>query len=290
MAAVRTDDAMNAAWKAADRYIVTPVAAARFILAKMRAAEGVQPRLGGVYMLGSCARAMVGEPFARRHFIIGDFFVVDKGSKVRFDEAMTLKEDYDFTCSHLKAHGSVMRCQLMTLNVKHYANYGGACTNRDSKGESERRNIAILRSKWPGVFRDNPKRQNEVIMKWRKEDNDDNDGSGDGSHVQGAKSAAAKATNVRKVVSAATSRKAVKKPFGGLKPSAKIARGEKTSGSAYLNARIRKAIGKKVGDVVGTLVFKDRDGNQRVYRGTDLKYDIQTKLVSLFSRVPLRVK
>merc|ERR1719221_1668051 len=111
-------------------------------------------------MLGSCARTFSGHAFSRHHFILGDFFVVDGGS-ITFDEQMRLKEDYDFTCSHIKGYGSVMRCNRMTLNVKHYNNGGGACTMR------EKRNIAILQNKWLGVFRLNPKRKNEVIMRWR---------------------------------------------------------------------------------------------------------------------------
>jgi len=109
-AAYRNDDLMNAACHAARRYIVSPVTAARFILAKMRSSEDPKPKLGGVYMLGSCARTFGGPAFSRQHFILGDFFVVDTGSKVNFDENMHLKEDYDFACSHIKTHGSVMRC------------------------------------------------------------------------------------------------------------------------------------------------------------------------------------
>jgi len=163
----RSDDLQNAAHAAAQRYIVSPVAAARFILAKMRGALGPKkPQLGGVYMLGSCARTFSSDEFVRQHFILGDFFVVDK-SKVHFDESMTLKEDYDFTCAHIRAHGSVLRCNRMTLSVKHYSNTGGAVDERDKKGKKERMNIAILHQKWPGCFRPNPKRKNEVIMKWR---------------------------------------------------------------------------------------------------------------------------
>merc|ERR1712060_728462 len=111
---------------------------------------------------------------SRHHFILGDFFVVDGGS-VTFDEEMKLKEDYDFTCSHIKAHGSVFRCNRMTLNVKHYDNGGGACSNRDQKGTEEQRNIEILNQKWPGCFRKNPKRKNEVILKWKTAVGDDDD-------------------------------------------------------------------------------------------------------------------
>jgi len=170
-AAVRTDDAMNSAFEASTRYIVSPVAAARFLLAKMRGApEAKKPKLGGVYMLGSCSRTFAGKSqVARSHFILGDFFVVDHGSKCTFDANMKLKEDYDFTCSHLKENGSVVRCNRMTLAVKHYSNSGGAVATRDKKGVEERRNIAILQRKWPRVFSSNPKRKNEVIMRWKKD-------------------------------------------------------------------------------------------------------------------------
>merc|ERR1711972_719575 len=145
----------------------------------MRATTGdKKPQLGGLYMLGSCARTFYGEEFVRQSFCIGDFFVVDK-SKVRFDESMTLKEDYDFTCAHIKAHGSVLRCQRMTLSVKHYSNSGGAVDERDKKGQKERMNIDILNKKWPGCFRPNPKRKNEVIMKWRGVSETDGDGDDD---------------------------------------------------------------------------------------------------------------
>lgn len=88
---------------------------------------------------------------------------------------MTLKEDYDFTCSHLKENGSVMRCNRLTLVVKHYSNSGGAVATRDKKGVEERKNIAILKRKWPRVFHDNPKRKNEVVMRWKKDLEEDFD-------------------------------------------------------------------------------------------------------------------
>jgi len=199
-AAVRTDDAMNAAHAAAERIIMSPVAAARFMVAKMRAAPGKKkPKLAGVYMLGSCARTFAGEPFSQLAFCIGDFFVVDVGSEVRFDENMKLKEDYDFTCAHIKEHGSVLRCNRMTLTVKHYSNSGGAVTNRDSKGMEEQRNIAILNEKWPGCFRPNPKRANEVILKWKDapvNDTDDADDDVDEAEITPMK--ATKALTVKK--------------------------------------------------------------------------------------------
>merc|ERR1740121_930827 len=101
-------------------------------------------------------------------FILGDFFVTE-GSPCKFDQQMTLKEDYDYTCSHLARHGSVLRCNRMFLSVLHETNQGGAVSERDDSGHRERENIAILRAKWPGVFADHTRRgDTQVIMSWKR--------------------------------------------------------------------------------------------------------------------------
>eukprot|EP00440_Ansanella_granifera_P008468 gb/GFBE01009174.1/.p1 GENE.gb/GFBE01009174.1/~~gb/GFBE01009174.1/.p1 ORF type:complete len:618 (+),score=163.07 gb/GFBE01009174.1/:1-1854(+) len=156
----------NAAQKCALQCHVSPVAAARVLLAKMRSQEA-PPKLGGVYPLNNLGQAFRCPAWTSHNFILGDFFVVDHGSSVRFDTNLTLKEDYDFTCSHLDKYGSVLRYNRMTVTAKHETNAGGACSIRDSKGEEERKNIRILNEKWPGVFKNNPKRPNQVIMHWR---------------------------------------------------------------------------------------------------------------------------
>ena len=82
---------------------------------------------------------------------------------------MTLKEDYDYTCSHIKTHSCVLRCNRMFLQVKHATNAGGAVSSRATAFAKEKQNIAILQSKWPGVFTINTGRKNadsEVTMKW----------------------------------------------------------------------------------------------------------------------------
>merc|ERR1719458_2268955 len=84
---------------------------------------------------------------------------------VRFDPALTLKEDYDFTCAHISRYGSVLRCNRMLLDVAHYTNAGGAVSIRNAV--EEQRNIKILRKKWPKAIRTHPTRKNEVILQWR---------------------------------------------------------------------------------------------------------------------------
>jgi len=220
---------VNAAHANARRYVVSPVAAAQFILAKMRGCDDLQPRLGGVYMLGSCARTFAGDEVRRHHFILGDFLVVDK-SEVRFDENMTLKEDYDFTCSHIHAHGSVMRCDRMTLNVKHYSNKGGAVTVRDKKGKEEQKNVALLFKKWPGRFRLNPKRKNEVILNWGKDkpgDDDEDSADEDGDSQERGTKAGRKSAPAMKTSKAKSS--VAKRPSAAAPMKTKIGRAAKTS-------------------------------------------------------------
>lgn len=272
-ATVRTDDALNAAHAKARRYIVSPVAAARFMLAKMRSADNPKPKLGGVYMLGSCARTFYGDAFSRQHFILGDFFVVDVGSKVNFDEEMRLKEDYDFACSHIKAHGSVMRCNRMTLSVKHYDNGGGACTNRDKKGQEESRNVAILNRKWPGCFRANPKRKGEVIMKWRalaNDDDSDDDDDESGSHSRNNRKPIVNARRVKKVSLKKTKKFAV--PVG-LKPNAVLARTSKDVNAPYIVGRCKKVNGCTVKAALQAK-YTDAKGASRPYTLSDLRYDL----------------
>jgi len=158
----------NALAKSADMLIVSPVAAARFLLAKMRAAEG-GPKLGGVYPTGNAAMGLLtGTQVSTDGFILGDFFVAD-ASPCRFDESITLKEDYDFTCSHLERHGSVLRANRLILQAAHESNPGGAVAERDGKGMKERRNIKILMRKWPGVFKLHGTRgDTQVTMRWSR--------------------------------------------------------------------------------------------------------------------------
>mmetsp|Transcript_68108 Transcript_68108/g.142258 ORF Transcript_68108/g.142258 Transcript_68108/m.142258 type:complete len:482 (-) Transcript_68108:261-1706(-) len=162
------DEAANRAHDAAERYVISPVGAARFALAKLRAKNG--PKLAGVYPLGSCSRAFGHAEEGRNHFILGDFFVVDscdkKSDLVLFDEEMTLKEDYDFTCSHISKYGSVLRLNRMTIAAKHATNPGGAVEQRDKKGKEEEKNIDILVRKWPRAFHRNPTRKHEVVLRW----------------------------------------------------------------------------------------------------------------------------
>eukprot|EP00435_Cladocopium_sp_Y103_P073434 s40_g43.t1 len=306
----KNDDACNEAYEAAKRLILSPVAAAQFILAKMRGSEE-KPKLGGAYMLASCARTFGGDEFVTKHFILGDFFVVDVDNKVRFDEEMTLKEDYDFTASHIKEYGSVLRCNRMTLRVKHYDNSGGACTNRDGKGKEEQKNIAILKRKWPRAIRDHHKRQNEVILSWPS----NNDAEGLETPTARTRPSRAKKSDKKsskKVMKVAMKRKPTKSSKArpavrkGAKtvdrvelpcsPNAKMIPTGKVAKCPGINARLKKVNGKRVHQVVGKVQYQSPKG-QLTYNCSDLRYDqnfgyltLKTPLdPELLRAVPLQV-
>lgn len=154
----------NRTAKRATHLRVSPVAAARFLLAKLRAHPTAQ--LAGVFPCSNTGQACGGPRTTFESFILGDFFVVNR-STCKFETQMSLKEDYDFTCEHLARHGAVIRCNRMFIDAVHETNVGGACTVRDAQGRRERQNIKVLQRKWPGVFYTNKRRgDGQVVMRW----------------------------------------------------------------------------------------------------------------------------
>eukprot|EP00928_Gymnodinium_smaydae_P079199 TRINITY_DN63190_c0_g1_i1.p1 TRINITY_DN63190_c0_g1~~TRINITY_DN63190_c0_g1_i1.p1 ORF type:complete len:982 (-),score=255.91 TRINITY_DN63190_c0_g1_i1:110-3055(-) len=165
MTRYRTDEDANAAWRRCEKLNVSPVAAAQFLLAKMRA-RGSHCKLGGVFPLSNGGRAFRAEPVSYTNFILGDFFVAEN-TELRFDERLSLKEDYDFTASHLEKYGEVLRSNRLLITAKHETNAGGACAVRDAEGEKERYNIGVLREKWPGAILNHPTRANQIVLRWK---------------------------------------------------------------------------------------------------------------------------
>jgi len=272
----------NKALLGTKKHSVSPLAAAQFILAKMRA-DPARPHLGGIFPTANAAMTLGSAEIGRHHFILGDFFVAEPASKCRFDETMTLKEDYDYTCSHIKAHGSVLRCNRMLLQVKHATNEGGAVSVRDSAGKKERENIAILQKKWPGVFRMNNNRAQkgaEVVMNWKRHWNPD--APAEERPAKGVK----KPTNL-KVKKAHLKGKARISASTRKFPSnaiVKYMKYEGTSSVSYINKRCEGFHNMKVSDCLGTQ-YKDASGNTRSYNIQDLAYDIKGGRLSVTRRL-----
>jgi hypothetical protein len=103
-------------------------------------------------------------PLKTAHFIVGDFIAVSGESDLRFDYRMKLKEDYDYTLQHLHEYGAVGRVDLLLPRFAHRTNSGGAVAFRNAEREQEA--IAYLKDKWVDEIRDNPRRENEILLKW----------------------------------------------------------------------------------------------------------------------------
>lgn len=252
----------NAAVAKAKKYHISPVGAAQFLLAKMRSGDG-SPKLGGVHPNANAAQAISQAEVTSHHFILGDFFVADK-SPCRFDGAMTLKEDYDFTCSHMDRHGSVLRCNRLFLHVKHSTNAGGAVSTRDGAGVEERKNIAILMQKWPGAFSHNGRRKDEVVLNWSRRHTAQ-------EAAARAKPAAAGAKGSKPGKSSRAERTLA---GSGLRGKAMLAYSGKEAGVPYITRRCQRCHGRTVQEVVESLRYPDAQGRERRYGLTDLKYDI----------------
>ena len=124
---------------------------------------GVGARLGGAAPTANPFYANIKRPVHSGAFIVGDFIVVGKDCDLRFNEHMTLKEDYDYTLQHVMRYGVVARRDDVLATFQHRSNPGGAVAVRTAELEQE--NIAILRATWGGFIADNPRRPNEILLK-----------------------------------------------------------------------------------------------------------------------------
>jgi len=102
-------------------------------------------------------------PYATNLFVIGSLMYVQP-STPRFDPALRLKEDYDFTCQHLATYGLVARANLLLPSFRHYSNRGGAVSYRTTALEDQA--VAYLRRKWPDAIKPHPRRAHEVLLRW----------------------------------------------------------------------------------------------------------------------------
>lgn len=268
----------NAMLAGTREHIITPLAAAQFMLAKMRASpEEQKPKLAGVFPTNNASMTLGLEEFSKHHFILGDFFVADN-SPVRFDETMTLKEDYDYTCSHIYKHGSVLRCNRMMVQARHSTNEGGAVATRDKSGSKEQENIAVLQKKWPGVFKGNKKRPNEILMNWRNYGVED---SMKKPNKAGVEKHSKHLPNKADVKKPGVKRSILKKVTGELKRKracpvrlcVKVESTGKASTASYIMDRCKKCDGLTVEQCFNMDVL-DRDGKARKYMLSDLRYDM----------------
>jgi hypothetical protein len=85
-------------------------------------------------------------PFSFVKYIGGPFQGHLKDSKIRYDENLPLKEDYDITLQHVYKHGGALRINYAHYEVKQAEQEGGCATYRNL--EREREQFFLLQKKW----------------------------------------------------------------------------------------------------------------------------------------------
>lgn len=156
-----SDDLRRMQFVAAPRVVVDIKFADVLIMLK-EAMHVTGAYLGGVAATNNRIFAKPEHPVSTAAFILGDFMLI-KPNPLRFDPAMPLKEDYDYTAQHLKTYGKVARCNLLLMAHLHDNNPGGAVDYRTDALEAQA--IATLKAKHERMFVDHPKRKNQVILK-----------------------------------------------------------------------------------------------------------------------------
>ena len=85
-------------------------------------------------------------PFSTLSFIGGPFGVFMRGSDLRYDEKLPLKEDYDMTLQQLNKYRKVLRVNSHFYVVKQSVQTGGCAVYRNYKREEEQ--LKAFQKKW----------------------------------------------------------------------------------------------------------------------------------------------
>lgn len=164
--AVQLSDDLYRIDRALDKKVTASVSFDHAVNLMIETLQQTNLHLAGVSPTANAFYTDLQKPVKFEHFIVGDFIVVSPDTDLRFDPRLKLKEDYDYTLQHLHRYGGVARLDLLLPKFAHRTNKGGAVDFRTAEKEQEA--ISFLRSKWPDEIRDNPRRANEILMKWCK--------------------------------------------------------------------------------------------------------------------------
>lgn len=157
-------DDVDGVYKAVEGKLVklTPQELHALIIEGFRLAELNKTKLWGVYPVSNAF--YMDDKFSPDGFVIGTFSGIIV-SDIRHDSQMILKEDYDFTIKHVQKFKRIVRFNNYCVKAKHYSNKGGCVDYRTT--EAEQKSIARLKEMYPEIIKDNPRRPNEILLKWQ---------------------------------------------------------------------------------------------------------------------------
>lgn len=85
-------------------------------------------------------------PINTKGIILGPFSCHLKGSEIRYDERLPLKEDYDLALQHLNKYRKILRLNKFHYRCKQSEQAGGCAAYRNY--ESEKAQFELLQRKW----------------------------------------------------------------------------------------------------------------------------------------------
>lgn len=85
-------------------------------------------------------------PFSTTSYIGGPFQCHLRGSEIRYDERLPLKEDYDITLQHMNKYRGALRINKYHYDCKQSKQSGGCATYRNFDREMEQ--LELLQKKW----------------------------------------------------------------------------------------------------------------------------------------------
>lgn len=107
-------------------------------------------KLWGLAPIPDKSVAREGTPFNTLSFVGSPFHAHLKGSGIRYDEELSLKEDYDITLQHIQKWSGVLRVNWLCYSVKQGVSgsgqTGGCATYRNN--DNEIRQFKLLQKKW----------------------------------------------------------------------------------------------------------------------------------------------
>ncbi len=121
--------------------------------------------LGGVAPTNNAFFSNPNKPVTFQAFVRASLIVI-KPCKVLFDEHQIVKHDYDYSLLHIQKYGGIIRCNDLLCSFGYGVNKGGLVEYRTP--ELSQKMIRRLKEKWGSLIKDNPKRPNEILLKFKR--------------------------------------------------------------------------------------------------------------------------
>lgn len=129
-----------------EKVLVTADEFEEFIYKHMIMAKDLGAYLWGVNLNKDSLNYRHCQPISTTSIILGPFSCHLKGSTIRYDERIPLKEDYDLALQHLNKYRVILRMNKFHYDCKQSINVGGCASQRNYK--TERAQFELLQKKW----------------------------------------------------------------------------------------------------------------------------------------------